>query len=300
MNKITTENEEILTIRKDIDNLDNSLLELLQKRMNLIAKVAKIKSSNNDKFFIRSAREADMIKNLTNNLPNSLPKSTIVNIWRRIITTANMYEQPIKIGIHNPKNLFEYEYVVRSYYGDIIPIINFDSTNSVVAALEKGEVQIGIFALPTKSFEDGENISDRNLKENWWASLANNKLGIKIFAKLPFTENEDSKQNHLQPLVAVAIKPAEQSQEDKTLLYVEIDSEINEAKLSQELQQSGLSAKIIRFIRLSKIDHVTFCLVEVNGFIDESSSQLQQFHKSPIKPYSKVLGHYPTTILIKS
>ena len=50
--------------RDEIDKTDCQILELLQKRMLIINQVGELKSLHQQKFFIRSNREADMIKNL--------------------------------------------------------------------------------------------------------------------------------------------------------------------------------------------------------------------------------------------
>ena len=50
--------------RDEIDKTDYQILELLQKRMLIINQVGELKSLHQQKFFICSNREADMIKNL--------------------------------------------------------------------------------------------------------------------------------------------------------------------------------------------------------------------------------------------
>ena len=65
-----------------------------------------------------------MIKDLLKKSGNILPKTTIISIWRKIITTANMHEQPLVIAIHNPKNSPDYNYLVREYYNELVPLNN--------------------------------------------------------------------------------------------------------------------------------------------------------------------------------
>jgi hypothetical protein len=150
-----------------------------------------------------------MIKKLVNLAQNKLPKSTIINIWRKIITTANTSEQKLKIAIHNPKNIPDFVYLTKEYYNNEMPIVNFDSTNSIVSELENNNYQIGIFALPL-NYE--ENDKKEDTKENWWISLANNKIGLKVFAKIPFMEfTQDDKSFTQIQLVAIAIKEEEKS-----------------------------------------------------------------------------------------
>jgi chorismate mutase/prephenate dehydratase len=161
------QNKTLALFREQIDEIDLKILNLLKDRMAVIKNVGDLKKSYNEKFYIRSNREADMIKNLVNLAENKFPKSTIINIWRKIITTANMSEQELRIAIHNPKNISDYTYLIREYYNNDVPIINYDSANSVVSDLENNNAQIGIFALPSSNDESDKK---EDTKENWWIS----------------------------------------------------------------------------------------------------------------------------------
>ncbi len=293
----------LLALRQEIDAVDNKIVELLGNRMQIINRVGELKQNNNEKFFIRSSREADMIKDLIkksdSTLPKSVfPKSAIVSIWRKIITAANMREQKLAIAIHNPKDIPDYSYLVREYYCAAVPIISYDSTTSVVSEIEKGEAQIGVFALPQLSRDESDKREGAG--ENWWISLANNKSGIKVFAKIPFVEAA-RKQDEIDDaisLVAVAIKPAEKSSEDNSLLYVEVKKEVSRSQIMSGLAEQGLSAKILKTVKLPQVDDVIFYLVELEGFHTDEDEAIKAFSKSKIRPYAKLLGCYAVPVKI--
>jgi hypothetical protein len=264
--------------------------------MEVIKNVGELKKSNNEKFYIRSNREADMIKNLVNLAEDKFPKSTIINIWRKIITSANMNEQTIRIAIHNPRNIADYTYLTREYYNNDVPIINYDSANSVVAELENNQAQIGIFALPD-SIDDSDKKEDT--KENWWISLANNRIGLKVFAKIPFVEfaQKDKNSNSIQ-LVATAIKEPEKSSCDKSLITIETSKEINKSAILSALKEVGIEGKILKSTQVMQFDGIKFHLIEIDGFYLENDEIFKKLSQSKIKPYIKVLGHFAQTILI--
>jgi chorismate mutase/prephenate dehydratase len=289
-------------LRQDIDKIDDQILSLLKKRMEVIAKVGELKKNNQENFFIRSSREADMIKNLVAKTDSAFPKSAIVSIWRKIITAANMHEQPLRIAIHNPKNISDYEYLVKEYYSDAVPIFNLDSSTNVVAEIEKGEVQIGIFALP-KDAEDSHRKEDSS--ENWWIGLANNRLGLKVFAMIPMIQNISTFSAHEKKfdaihLVAVAIKKAEKSSSDNSLIYVELSSEFSKSQLLSAFKEQGISAKILKSVKMQQVDGIVFYLLECEGFFEEEDEKVKTLKKMKIKPYVKVLGHYATPIILPS
>jgi len=285
----------LLALREDIDKIDNQMISLLKKRMKVIAKVGELKKNNQEKFFIRSSREADMVKNLVKKSDATFPQSAIVSIWRKIITVANMHEQLLRVAIHNPKNIPDYEYLVREYYNDVAPVLTMDSATNVVAEIEKGEVQIGIFALP----EEKDVTQKEDSSENWWINLANNRLGLRVFALIPFVEFSAREKNfEAIRLVAAAIKNPEKSSDDNSLLYVELDKEISRAQLLSVLKEQGLEAKILKSVKLHQIEGVIFYLLELRGFYLEEDEAIKNFSKSKIKPYVKILGHYAAPIKI--
>ena len=290
------QNKKLALFREQIDEIDLKILNLLKDRMAVIKDVGELKKSYNEKFYIRSNREADMIKNLVNLAEDKFPKSSIINIWRKIITTANMNEQALRIAIHNPRNITDYTYLVREYYNNDVPIINYDSANSVVAELENNQAQIGIFALPDSN-DDFDKKEDT--KENWWISLANNRIGLKVFAKIPFVEfaQKDKNSNSIQ-LVATAIKEPEKSISDNSLITIETGKEVNKSAILTALKEIGLEGKILKSAQVMQFDGIKFHLIEIEGFHLENDAVFKKLSQSKIKPFIKVLGHFPQTILI--
>jgi chorismate mutase len=281
MNNMNNNNQnQLLQLRKSIDEIDNKIIDLLNQRISVVKDVKDYKSSINETFFIKSAREADMIKNLLLKSDQLIPKSTIVNIWRNIIASSNNLEQKLNIAIHNPHQVVDYSYLVKEYYGDFTTLISHDSVNNVVGEIESGKAQIGIFALP----------DEKHLDEHWWINLANNQSGIKVFAKIPFIE----KNTH--QLVAVAKKEPEQSNEDYTILSMELDKDISKYQLEDALKKNGWNFKILQTAKLGQVININFYLVQIDGFFTETSQQIKDFSKNPIKPFIKILGHFAKTI----
>ncbi len=286
----------LLALRQEIDKIDEDLLSSLQKRMAVVERVADLKKQNQEKFFIRSNREADMIKNLIDKSQNSLPKNLIINLWRKIITAANMHEQPLRIAIHNENNCAKKSALVAQYYNEFVPLFNFDSPTKVIAALQKNEAEIAIFEIPNSNSEEKRD----DQKQNWWISLANNKDGFRVFAIIPFYKI-DGEENGLK-LVAVAAKKAEKSSSDFTLICVEASREVTKSQILSELKKSDLAQKneikILKSAETNQIEGILFHLVEIAGFVEDGDEILQNFMRSKIKPYARVLGHYAAPIKI--
>lgn len=282
---MTKENKQdcnLQVFRAEIDKIDDQIIKLLQDRMKIVAQVTSLKKANNDKFFIKSAREVDMIKDLIKKTDSIFPPAVIANMWRKIITTANMHEQPIRVIIHNPKDLCDYKYLVREYYSEIVPVIELDSSNSVVVELEKNPAQIAVFAIPSEHTKDDDN---------WWIKLAGNKIGLQIFAKTPLIKCENTIE-----LFLAAIKPAEKSQSDSSLLVVEVDEKFSKNDFLSALKNANLSAKILKTVNDKQFAKISFYLVEVDGFYIEEDVEIQKLKKDKIAPFVRVIGHFANQI----
>lgn len=290
-------NKNLQNYRNEIDDIDKKIVELLKHRLEIVKKVGQLKHHYQSNFYIHSNRESDMIKNLIKYADNQIPTPTIVSIWRKIISTANLIEQNIKIALHNPKNINEYHALVRDYYNNEISILNFDSANKIVSELENNHCQIGIFALPNLS-DDAEKKEDA--KENWWIGLANNKIGMRVFTKIPFYQSNNREHNPHQ-LLAVAIKQPEQSSADKTLICIESSAQFNKTSIINFFKENNIEITILKSTQIIQFEGIKFFLGELDGFYNENDKifiNLSSKSSPQLKPFIKILGHYPTQILV--
>ena len=278
-----TKSPTLQNFRSKIDAIDNKIIDLLEKRMAVISDVAIFKRKNNYKFFIRSAREADMIKNLQKKCNFCFPKSAIFDIWRKIISSANAFEQKPQITIHNPRNIPDYFYLVQRYYGDFIPIDSQKSAKNIISKIIKNQIQIGVFALK----QDTNN-------QSWWSIINDSKSEIKIFALIA-APNSKTKLIHTQNnLFLVAIKEAEKSELDNSLLTIRINKDISRNKILSILKKANLEAKILDSHQDSKYKDQTLYLTEIKGFYTSNSNEIIALtSKLAQNAKIKIIGNYP-------
>ncbi|GDX36700.1 hypothetical protein LBMAG18_12110 [Alphaproteobacteria bacterium] len=288
-------NKNLQEIRFEIDKIDNQIVDLIKQRMSIIPRVIDLKKNYDEKFYIKSARESDMIKNLVNTVEGNYLKQAIAGIWRKIICVANMKEQILRIGIHNPCSIGDYEYLVKEYFLPNLDIINFDSDINLIAEMQKGSINIGVFLLPT----DHDNFNKKDsFQENWWINMANNQIGLKIYCKIPFVEfSKDNKQSNIQ-LVAAAIKNPEQSMQDQTIICLEDNSQVDKAQIINLFKKNNFNAKILKSVKIQQLSGIVFYLIELDGFYLEGDINLKKLSQSNIKPFIKVMGHFPTPIIL--
>lgn len=288
-------NKNIQILRDEIDAIDKQIIELIKSRMFIIPRVSEFKKNNDEKFYIKSAREADMIKNLVSKVEGSYLKQAVASIWRKIICVANMEEQVLKIGIHNPRSISDYEYLVKDHFLAQANISNFDSATNLIAEMQNGSINIGVFLLPS----DNDDFDKKDsFQENWWINMANNQIGLKIYCKIPFVEFSSNKKMSNISLVATAIKSPEQSMQDSTIICLEANSQFSKSQIIALFKDNNLNAKILKSVKIQQLLGIVFYLIELDGFYLEGDINLKKLSQSNTKPFIKVLGHFPTPIIL--
>lgn len=182
--------------RDKIDEIDDKIISLIKARMEVVLEVGKYKEQIGDRFFIRSVREANMIKSLTKKLDGVIDKRAVCNIWRTLITSANIGEQKLEIFLLNPKKEPNSKAILQNYYANLVNIIEIDDINLFLRQQDKNKSVILAIS--------------PNVNNDIWQNILSNNQDLKIFAKI--YENFDEKSNN--SLFLLANKKIEKSDDD--------------------------------------------------------------------------------------
>lgn len=79
-------------IRVDIDALDAQLIELLEKRMDLVAQVATFKKMTGGRV-LDNSRELLILEKVTSRVQNPIFTETIVNTFKDILKNSRQYQE---------------------------------------------------------------------------------------------------------------------------------------------------------------------------------------------------------------
>lgn len=87
-------------VRREIDAIDDGILRLLQDRFDVIAKVkmAKQNQGEGEQLPLRPAREAMILRRLTENNHSRLPNDLVQHLWRSIICRSTLAQAPLQIN----------------------------------------------------------------------------------------------------------------------------------------------------------------------------------------------------------
>lgn len=272
-NKNTIRHSSLGDLRKKIDRIDDELTSLLKERMSVVKEVGKLKERNKDNFFIKSAREADMMQILIQKTKNFIKPQATFNIWRSLITSANILEQKITAFIYNPNNNSEIATSVNNYYGNLIEIAVEENAKILLKKASKDNATI--IAVCAQN------------NDNFWQELIENYKSFIIFAKI--SQKLSKKPN----IFLMAKKSAEKSKADNSVIYIE--SKLNSEEIGQFLIKNDfkiVNVLELKFNKKEEPEPIKY-LVEIEKFYLEDDKKLMILSKQPKIDKIKILGNYP-------
>ena len=147
-------------LREEIDALDEELLTLIERRLDLAASIAAAKSGDAhaagpQELLLRPAREASVIARLAG-LSKRIPHASITAIWRELMAINLQAQRPIEIALSATRHPVRMQLMARARFGTILPIRQSASPDEALEKARKGKA----IAL----IEIGEG--------DWWTKLA--------------------------------------------------------------------------------------------------------------------------------
>tara|TARA_B100000989_G_scaffold274973_1_gene234157 strand:- start:147 stop:680 length:534 start_codon:yes stop_codon:yes gene_type:complete len=159
-------NTELDRLRIKIDEIDKSLCKLIMERQSLAYKIMEAKKGD---FPFDPKREEELIKKLVD---LGLDKFLVEKVWRQIISSNLSTQKYIKIGVAGNDDEIKSAYL--SHFGNFFKTTYFSSVVSLLAALEKMNIELG--------FIDSESIY--KLKKQ-----TEIKINFDVIANVPLYKN---------------------------------------------------------------------------------------------------------------
>ena len=153
--------------RKEIDQIDQKLLNLIHERSKLVINAGKIKKKSGDKTFYRPDREASLIKTLQKKNKSSIPAENIKFIFKEIISACFTLEKKIKVYYLGPKGTFS-EIATTMHFGSSVEKVETENIGDIFKEVAKNENSYGM--LPFENSIEGmvnqslDNLIENNLK----------------------------------------------------------------------------------------------------------------------------------------
>jgi chorismate mutase / prephenate dehydratase len=239
-------------LRRQIDEIDNSIHDLLMRRTELARQIGLAKGNN--AVFMRPGREARVLRRLVARHDGPFPKPVVTRIWREIISVFTRLQGPFAAAAFAPENGPDLSGLTRDHFGSLTPITRFGSEMGVLRAVSGGKANLGVLPLPEV---------DRGTP--WWPKLARSgRASPKIIARLPFAPLDGGRGDSPQAVVISLAEP-EESGDDHGYLIIELDEAVSRGSLKTLLSEAGFEVCDLQ-AWVDSPDR-TLHLVEVEGFL---------------------------------
>jgi chorismate mutase / prephenate dehydratase len=133
---------DLSAIRSKIDEIDSSLVELLNLRAQLAIDIGAIKGKGGKPFFTPE-REREIFEKLDKTNPGPLQTKQLTAIFREIISAARAAEKPLIAAYWGPPGTFTNLAAVKTF-GSSSTLLPVDSIEDVFRTVEHGQADYGV------------------------------------------------------------------------------------------------------------------------------------------------------------
>jgi chorismate mutase/prephenate dehydratase len=128
--------------RERIDEIDETILELLIERAKLAQKIGEIKKEAGLEIHVPE-REREIIERLLRKNRGRFPETALVRIFREIISACLSLEKPLKVGYLGPKATFTHQAALE-LFGISAKYVSLPTIKDVFEEVERGNVDYGV------------------------------------------------------------------------------------------------------------------------------------------------------------
>lgn len=267
---------ELDNLRRQIDEIDTALHDLVQQRTAIVERIGKAKGAGKA-LALRPGREAMVLRRLLGRHSGPFPRGALVRLWREMISAVTTLQGPFSIAVCVPDEQRGFWDMARDHFGVQVPMRRHTTAARVLADIAEDANTVGMLPLPV----EGDS-------QPWWPGLASTeKTTPHIVARAPFFRTDNPRTEGLSALV-VARLPPESSGEadsgaDRSLLVLESPADLSRSRISSALAATRLPA-FTSAIRHDAPGGGTLYLVELPTFIIDGDSRLTTLEQALATP----------------
>jgi chorismate mutase-like protein len=240
--------------RRQIDEIDDSLHDLLMRRAEVVAAVGEVKKGDGTPA-LRPGREAAILRRLLARHRGHFPPAMLVRIWREILAGTVAMQTDFAVAVYAPDTMQGYWDLARDHYGSHTRMTALGTPSQVLRAVTEGTASVGVLPMPA----EGD-------LEPWWPYLISaDPQTPRVIARLPFADRGNARGESGDAL-AIGRGEPEPSALDRSLLVIETSAEMSRGRLVSALKSGGLGASFVAAVE-SKPGTAAH-LLEFSGVLD--------------------------------
>lgn len=132
-------------LRRQIDDVDARLLELLNRRAGLSLAVGQAKRQVSGKVF-DPAREARLLEGLAERNQGPLKTEHIISIWRAVLSASRSLQKPCTVAYLGPEGTFSY-FAAMDFLGESMTFVPCRDFNEIFRGVSLGRFDAGVIPL---------------------------------------------------------------------------------------------------------------------------------------------------------
>ena len=142
---------DICDIRQQIDDVDNTILELINRRLNLARRIGELKKDTGNQV-VDSTRESEILKRLTGLNKGPLNPNVLRHIFIDIIAAARAIQASQRVAYLGPEATFTH-LAATSQFGYSVTYVPQPSIREIFSEVEKGACDYGV--VPVENSVEG-------------------------------------------------------------------------------------------------------------------------------------------------
>ena len=138
-------------IRRQIDDVDDTILELINRRLNLAKRIGELKKNSGNQV-VDSTRESSILKRLTANNKGPLNPNVLHHIFINIIAAGRAIQASQRVAYLGPEATFTH-LAATSQFGYSVSYVHQPSIRDIFSEVEKGACDYGV--VPVENSVEG-------------------------------------------------------------------------------------------------------------------------------------------------
>jgi chorismate mutase/prephenate dehydratase len=138
-------------LRQQIDALDNQILEMLNRRAEIVIEVGKTKQKSHGEYYVPS-REQAIYERLIARNPGPFSDEGVRRVFREIISASLSLEQPMKVAFLGPQATYTHVAAMQQF-GLSAQLVPLKSISSIFDEVSRGRASYGV--VPVENSNEG-------------------------------------------------------------------------------------------------------------------------------------------------
>ena len=140
---------DLVALRRDIDELDKKIVELLNERAKVVVRVGKTKETDGTPIYAPD-RESAVLKRVAELNAGPIPQRTLQAIYRELMSGSFALEKPLRIGYLGPRGTFSHMAAQRKF-GASVEYCSLADIRAVFDEVARGHCHLGVVPIENSS-----------------------------------------------------------------------------------------------------------------------------------------------------